>query len=39
MVLGDETAGDVIDLGSDVEYIKKGDLVTTPLGVAPLYRD
>ena len=39
MILGDETTGDVIELGSDVEYIKKGDLVTAPLGATPLYRD
>ena len=28
MVLGHEITGEVIELGSDVEYIKKGDLVT-----------
>jgi glutathione-independent formaldehyde dehydrogenase len=34
MVLGHEITGEVIELGSDVEYIKKGDLVTVPFNVA-----
>jgi glutathione-independent formaldehyde dehydrogenase len=34
MVLGHEITGEVVELGSDVEYIKKGDLVTVPFNVA-----
>src|SRR5580693_6114766 len=34
MVLGHEITGEIIELGSDVEYIKKGDLVTVPFNVA-----
>ena len=34
MVLGHEITGEVIELGSDVEYIEKGDLVTVPFNVA-----
>jgi glutathione-independent formaldehyde dehydrogenase len=34
MVLGHEITGEVIELGTDVEYIKKGDLVTVPFNVA-----
>ncbi len=34
MVLGHEITGEVIELGSDVEYIHKGDLVTVPFNVA-----
>src|SRR6195952_3713759 len=34
MVLGHEITGEVIECGSDVEYIKKGDLVTVPFNVA-----
>jgi glutathione-independent formaldehyde dehydrogenase len=34
MVLGHEITGEVIELGSDVEYIRKGDLVTVPFNVA-----
>jgi glutathione-independent formaldehyde dehydrogenase len=34
MVLGHEITGEVIEVGSDVEYIKKGDLVTVPFNVA-----
>jgi glutathione-independent formaldehyde dehydrogenase len=34
MVLGHEITGEVIELGADVEYIKKGDLVTVPFNVA-----
>jgi glutathione-independent formaldehyde dehydrogenase len=34
MVLGHEITGEVIELGSDVEVIKKGDLVSVPFNVA-----
>src|ERR1700729_2628348 len=34
MVLGHEITGEVIELGSDVEYIKKGDLVAVPFNEA-----
>src|ERR1700681_2866091 len=34
MVLGHEITGEVIELGSDVEYIRKSDLVTVPFNVA-----
>jgi glutathione-independent formaldehyde dehydrogenase len=34
IVLGHEITGEVIELGSDVEYIRKGDLVTVPFNVA-----
>ena len=34
MVLGHEITGEVVELGSDVEYIKMGDLVTVPFNVA-----
>ncbi len=34
MVLGHEITGEVIEIGSDVEYIQKGDLVTVPFNVA-----
>ena len=34
MVLGHEITGEVLECGSDVEYIKKGDLVTVPFNVA-----
>jgi glutathione-independent formaldehyde dehydrogenase len=34
MVLGHEITGEVIEAGSDVEYIKVGDLVTVPFNVA-----
>ncbi len=34
MVLGHEITGEVIECGIDVEYIKKGDLVTVPFNVA-----
>src|SRR3978361_1260787 len=34
LVLGHEITGEVIELGSDVEYIKMGDLVTVPFNVA-----
>src|SRR5271163_61567 len=34
MVLGHEITGEIIEAGSDVEYIQKGDLVTVPFNVA-----
>src|ERR1700761_7996467 len=34
LVLGHEITGEVIEKGADVEYIKKGDLVTVPFNVA-----
>src|ERR1700710_2269922 len=34
MVLGHEITGEVIEAGSDVEYIKVGDLCTVPFNVA-----
>jgi glutathione-independent formaldehyde dehydrogenase len=34
MVLGHEITGEVIELGSDVETLKKGDLVSVPFNVA-----
>jgi glutathione-independent formaldehyde dehydrogenase len=34
MVLGHEITGEVIEAGVDVEFIKKGDLVTVPFNVA-----
>jgi glutathione-independent formaldehyde dehydrogenase len=34
MVLGHEITGEVIELGSDVETIEKGDLVSVPFNVA-----
>ena len=34
LVLGHEITGEVIELGSDVETIKKGDLVSVPFNVA-----
>ncbi len=34
MVLGHEITGEVIECGSDVEYIHNGDLVTVPFNVA-----
>ena len=34
MVLGHEITGEVIETGVDVEFIKKGDLVTVPFNVA-----
>jgi glutathione-independent formaldehyde dehydrogenase len=33
-VLGHEITGEVIEMGSDVEFIKVGDLVSTPFNVA-----
>eukprot|EP00316_Scyphosphaera_apsteinii_P004483 CAMPEP_0119301010 /NCGR_PEP_ID=MMETSP1333-20130426/2877_1 /TAXON_ID=418940 /ORGANISM="Scyphosphaera apsteinii, Strain RCC1455" /LENGTH=479 /DNA_ID=CAMNT_0007302975 /DNA_START=20 /DNA_END=1459 /DNA_ORIENTATION=+ len=34
MVLGHEITGEVIDTGSDVEFIKKGDLCSVPFNIA-----
>lgn len=34
MVLGHEITGEIIEIGSDVEYLKKGDLVSVPFNVA-----
>lgn len=34
MVLGHENTGEVIELGRDVEFIKKGDLVSVPFNVS-----
>ena len=34
LVLGHEITGEVIECGNDVEYIKKGDLVSVPFNIA-----
>jgi len=34
MVLGHEITGEIIEMGSDVEYMKVGDLVSVPFNVA-----
>src|SRR4051812_727393 len=34
LVLGHEITGEVIECGRDVEFIKKGDLVSVPFNVA-----
>src|SRR3982751_3656905 len=34
LILGHEITGEVIETGSDVEYIKKGDLVSVPFNIA-----
>jgi len=34
LVLGHEITGEVIELGCDVEFIKKGDLVSVPFNIA-----
>lgn len=34
MVLGHENTGEVIELGRDVEFLKKGDLVSVPFNVS-----
>jgi len=34
LVLGHEITGEVVELGSDVEFLKKGDLVSIPFNVA-----
>jgi glutathione-independent formaldehyde dehydrogenase len=34
LVLGHEITGEVIEIGRDVEYIKKGDIVSVPFNIA-----
>jgi len=34
LVLGHEITGEVIEVGKDVEYIKKGDIVSVPFNIA-----
>lgn len=34
LILGHEITGEVIEVGSDVEFIKKGDLVSVPFNIA-----
>ncbi|AKT43624.1 formaldehyde dehydrogenase, glutathione-independent [Chondromyces crocatus] len=34
LVLGHEITGEVVEMGKDVEYLSKGDLVTVPFNVA-----
>ena len=34
LVLGHEITGEVIEKGSDIEYLNVGDLVTVPFNVA-----
>src|ERR687887_2623145 len=34
LILGHEITGEVIELGRDVEFIKKGDLVSAPFNIA-----
>lgn len=34
MVMGHEMTGEVVELGSDVEFLKEGDLVSVPFNVA-----
>eukprot|EP00899_Mesostigma_viride_P003311 jgi/Mesvir1/12981/Mv05992-RA.1 len=34
MVLGHEITGEVVECGRDVEYVKKGDLVSVPFNIA-----
>ena len=34
LVLGHEITGEVVEIGSDVEFLKVGDLVSTPFNVA-----
>ncbi len=34
MILGHEITGEVVEVGADVEFIKKGDLVSVPFNVA-----
>lgn len=34
LVLGHEITGEVIETGSDVEFVKKGDIVSTPFNIA-----
>src|SRR6201995_4201487 len=34
LVLGHEITGEVIEMGSDVEFLEKGDIVTVPFNIA-----
>lgn len=34
MLMGHEDAGEVVEVGSHVEYIKKGDICSVPFNVA-----
>ncbi|WP_373893478.1 formaldehyde dehydrogenase, glutathione-independent [Virgibacillus natechei] len=34
MVLGHEITGEIVEVGSDVEFMKKGDLVSVPFNIA-----
>jgi glutathione-independent formaldehyde dehydrogenase len=34
LILGHEITGEVIELGADVEFLKKGDIVTVPFNIA-----
>ncbi len=34
LVLGHEITGEVVEVGRDVEFIKKGDLVSVPFNIA-----
>ena len=34
MVLGHEITGEVVEVGNDVEFIKKGDLCSVPFNIA-----
>jgi len=34
LVLGHEITGEVVETGSDVEFVKKGDIVSTPFNIA-----
>jgi glutathione-independent formaldehyde dehydrogenase len=34
LILGHEITGEVIEMGNDVEFLKKGDLVTVPFNIA-----
>ena len=34
MVMGHEMTGEVVEIGSDVEFLKPGDIVSVPFNVA-----
>jgi glutathione-independent formaldehyde dehydrogenase len=34
LILGHEITGEVVEMGNDVEFLKKGDLVTVPFNIA-----
>src|SRR5271154_5253516 len=34
LILGHEITGEIIEMGNDVEFLKKGDLVTVPFNIA-----